>query len=187
MNVTLDLKTLKKWILDSLNIIKKENNDALLLGGFSGSVIEFLGRLLGIRAVNKYPDCFSDFLKNYLLKYYPYSDSLYYFLRSDWAHNVLAQTAVDLTCDPKAKGFHLKCNRNPTTDKHSLIIYSPEFMSDLIDAVEKFFSDIESKPDLEKRCQEVFKEIYSNSQNAIKDKVSKGELRVESGIVISNG
>lgn len=185
MNIVLDLKTLKKWMLDSLNTIKDKNNDAPLLGGFSGSIIEFLGRLLGNYGINKYPDCFKDFLMKYLPKYSSYGDSLYYFLRSDGAHNVLAQTAVDLTCDPGAKNFHLKCNRNPETDKHSLIIYSPEFMNDLIEAVEKFFSDIGSKPDLEKRCQEVFQEIYSNSQNAIKGKVIKGELKIESEIVIS--
>lgn len=187
MQITLDLKTLKKWTLDSLYTIKDKNNDALLLGGFSGSVIEFFGRLLGIHAVNKYPDCFKDFLINYLPKYSSCGDSLYYFLRSDGAHNVLAQTAASLTCDPKAQNFHLKCNHDPVSDKYSLIVYSPQFMVDLIEAVEKFFSDVESKSGLEKKCQEVFQEIYGNSQAVIKHKINTGNLKIESEIVISNG
>lgn len=184
MEHILKLNTLKKWVLDSLNIIKEKNNDALLLAGFSGSVIEFLGRLLGIHAIHKYSDCFRDFLENYLPKYSPYSDSLYYFLRSDGVHNVLAQIAVDLTCDPRTQDFHLKCNHDPKRDKYSLIIYSPRFMNDLIEAVEKCFSDIENKSNLEKRCQEVFREIYDRGHSNMLDKIKKGELKVETNLEI---
>lgn len=183
----LDLKTLKAWMLDSLNIIKDKNNDALLLGGFSGSVIEFLGRLLKIHAIDEHSKCFSDFLKNYLPNYFPYSDVLYSILRSEGAHAVLAQTAIDLTCHNDLRDFHLKCNYDQKKQRYSLIIYSPQLVSDLIQAVEKFFSDVEGDSFLEGKCQEVYRKIYRKGQCVIEKEINSGKLKVETNFEVQRG
>ena len=57
------------WIIDSLNIVK-EKNDAPLAGGFAGSVIEALGRVLlypdGEEGEGKNKKRFYEFIEKYL-------------------------------------------------------------------------------------------------------------------------
>jgi hypothetical protein len=175
----IDLETLKKWTLDSLGYIEEKKCDALILGGFSGSVIELLGRFMRLHSIKEYSNCFGDFLKEYLPKYFPYKNILYGILRCEGAHAVLAQSGVSLTCAEDMKARHLKGHYDPKMNRKSFIIYSPEFMEDLKMAVEKFFSDVEINPTLEKNCQETFIEIYNEGQKIIDNEEKSGRFKVE--------
>ena len=69
--IKIDLSTLERYILDSL---EKTKGDAPSLGGFSCAVIELLGRFLRIHQISRksngrdhYPhkEWFYDFIENY--------------------------------------------------------------------------------------------------------------------------
>jgi len=175
----IDLEILKEWMFDSLGYVEEKNCDALILGGFSGSVIELLGRFMHLHPIREYSNCFSDFLEKYLPKYFPFKNILYKILRCEGAHAVLAQSGVSLTCAENMKTLHLKGHYDPKTNKKSLIIYSPEFMNDLKVAVENFFSDVKKSPDLEEKCQETFIKIYNDGQKIIDQEIREGRFNIE--------
>ena len=115
----------------------------------------------------------------YLPKYSPFKNILYGILRCEGSHAVLAQSGVSLTCAENMKALHLKGHYDPKKNRKSLIIYSPEFMDDLKVAVFKFFSDVKMNPDLEKKCQETFIEIYNNGQKIIDQEIEKKRFNIE--------
>ncbi|HUS48574.1 MAG TPA: hypothetical protein VMZ91_00275, partial [Candidatus Paceibacterota bacterium] len=119
------------------------------------------------------------FLEKYLPRYFPFKNILYGILRCEGAHAVSAQSGVSLTSDKNMKALHLKGHCDPETKRKSLIIFSPEFMKDLKIAVEKFFSDVETNPTLEKNCQETFIEIYNKGQKIIDNEEKLGRFIVE--------
>ena len=174
-----DLKILKTWTIASLGYIREKNCDALILGGFTGSVIELLGRFMRFHPIKEYPKCFGDFLEKYLPRYFPFKNILYGILRCEGAHAVLAQSGVSLTCAEDMKVLHLKGHYDPKMDRKSLIIYSPEFLEDLTMAVEKFFSDVKSDQILENKCQATFIEIYNEGQEIINQEKRKGRFKIE--------
>ena len=143
MKFLTDLKYLEKLITDSLSYIEEKNNDATLLGGFSGSVIELLGRFMRVHKITDSPNCFGDFLEKYLPKYAPHKNILYRILRCEGAHSVIPQTGVMLTCAEETKIHYLKGYQDVETGLKGLVIYCPVFVKDLQGAVKQFFSDVE--------------------------------------------
>ena len=162
---------MKEWILESLSIIERNNCDALLLGGFSGSVIELLGRCL-CKHTNDVR-CFEDFLEDYLPKYYPYLNVLYGCLRCEGAHAILAQNGVMLSCEKDWEEKHLKYNINPETKRHSLFIYSPVFVQDLKEAINKFMDQALTDVKFQNNINKVHAEIFSKGQKIIKEEIDK--------------
>lgn len=170
----LDIQKLEQYIEDALN-----NCDATLIGGFSGSVIELLGRFLGQHNPNQYQECYKDFLKIYLPIYYSKGDLLYKLLRCEGAHAVIAQSGVKITSDTVAQNLHLKCVCDKNSEHFSLIIYLPTFISDLRKAIKNFFTDVKSEPSLTEKCQDIFNKIYKEGQDIIsQDDCSKNAIIV---------
>jgi len=182
-----DLNKLKRWITDSLYTIKKANNDAPILGGFSGSVIELLGRFLRIHPIKNHFECFSDFLKKYLPEYYNHKVILYKILRCEGAHSVLAQSGVTLTCDSKLESLHLKGHRDSKIGRVSLIIFSPKFVDDLLRTVENFFCDVAKEQILNDNCQKTLNEIYEEGQSIINKEINEKRLDIEAEGEITSG
>jgi hypothetical protein len=177
-----DLEKMEKWTLDSLGYIKDNNCDALLLGGFSGSVIELFGRYLRIHIAKKgermpYIEWFGDFLRRYLPDYLPHKHILYRNLRCEGAHAILAESGVGLSCKKEDEVYHLK----GVQDSHRkyLFIYAPKFIDDLIKAVKNFFSDIKKNPNLEKNCQKTYSEIWKYGQNIINKEQKSKRFKVD--------
>lgn len=174
-----DLNKIKNWTINSLNLIKKEN-DALLVGIFSGATIELLGRFLlfpnDIDADNgsvRNKHCFYKFIDVHLKKcdgeYIKYGELLWKFLRCEGAHAGLAQSAITLTGDDRDKNNHLKFLQFPP-NRRSLYLYIPQFMEDLIWSVEDFFYEIKRSLTLQENCQQVMNKIYQDGQQYICDK-----------------
>ena len=178
VRIEIDLNRLEEWTLDSLSVVENANCDALLLGGFSGSVIELFGKFLGIHSIDNYSACYGDFLEEYLPKYYKHKNILYGILRCEGAHAILAQSGVNLTCAENDKNSHLRGVFDVLGGNCRLVIYSPYFVKDLKNAVRKFFLDMQAKPELKKSCEEVFAKIYIKGQNIIEEEIKKGRLSI---------
>lgn len=179
-----DLERMKTWTLSSISYINKDNNwDALILGGFSGSIIEFLGRCLRIhQAANKdklSQVWYEDFLDKYMKKYYSHRNILYKILRCEGAHATLAQSGIGLTCDENYQKFHLCGIHEATVNRKFLLIYSPEFVEDLRIAVEEFFSDVKKDNVLEENCQKTFREVFQEGEDIIDKEEKEGRFKVK--------
>lgn len=172
----------KEWIIDSLNIIK-EKNDATIAGGFTGAVMNLLGRYLvhpNEISTNKNGKvfinnklCFFEFIEKYLKeydqRYLKYKDLLWNFMRCEGAHSVLARTAVVFTGDPRGENVHLNIANLVEISGRALVIFLPRFIDDLKSAVEKFFSDLDKDTCLQKRYWEVLDAMYQDGQKYIND------------------
>ena len=166
-----------KWIIDSLNIIKEEN-DAPLAGGFTGAVMNVLGRVLLYpdgEDGNKSKDCFYEFIEKYLKecdpRYLIYKEVLWKFLRCDGAHNVLAQYAVVFTGDSREESKHLTIHSDIIgLDGRALLIFLPEFIDDLKWSVEKFSYNLEQDTLLQEKHRKVVNRLLHEGQQYINDK-----------------
>ncbi len=170
-----------KWIIDSLNIIK-DKNDAPIAGGFTGAVMNVLGRVLLFpdgEDGKKSKECFYEFIEEYLKecdpRYIIHKETLWKFLRCDGAHNVLAQYGVIFSGDDGAKGKHLMVRSDFIGDngiRHSgraLLIYLPKFIDDLKWSVEKFSYNLEQDILLQKKHQKVVEKLLHKGQQYIND------------------
>ncbi len=170
------------WIIDSLNIIKCKN-DAPLAGGFTGAVVELLGRFLlypndtykgKTRVKNR--ECFYEFIDKYLkerdLRYSTHKETLWYFLRCEGAHNVLAQNAVIFTGDQREQNKHLGVHDYPFPSgikMRFLFIYLPDSIDDLKWAIEEFCNNLRQDKNLHKKYRQVMSIITRNGQKHIND------------------
>lgn len=172
----------KQWITDSLNIIK-EKNDATIAGGFTGAVMNLLGRYLlhpNEISINKNGKpfvnnklCFYEFIERYLKeydqRYSKYKDLLWHFMRCEGAHSVLARDAVVFGGEVGGEKMHLNICLIIETNGRALFIFLPRFIDDLKLAVEKFFSDLDKDPCLQEKHLQVLQVMYQDGQKYIND------------------
>ena len=171
-----------KWIIDSLDIIK-EKNDPLLAGGFTGAVMEVLGRVLLYpdgEGDNKSKKCFYEFVEKYLKECHPryliHKETLWRFSRCDGAHNVLAQYGVIFSGDSKEESKHLTIRSDfigANGIRHSgraLLVYLPRFIDDLKWSVEKFNYNLKQDTLLKEKERKVIDKLYGEGQKYINDK-----------------
>lgn len=169
------------WIIDSLSTIK-DKNDPLLAGGFTGSVMEILGRVLLFpdgEGDNKSKECFYEFIEKYLkeynFKYEIHKETLWKFSRCDGAHSALPQYGVIFSGDANAKDRHLKVRSDILDDKgmrvdgRFLVIFLPTFVDDLICSVRRFNADLERDNSLREKEQKVVNRLFSKGQKYIND------------------
>lgn len=171
----------EKWIIDSLNILK-EKNDATMAGGFTGAVMNLLGRYLvhpkeislnkktGKTFVNN-KFCFCEFIDKYMQKYdqrySKYKDLLWHFMRCEGVHSVLARDAVVFGGGVGGDAMHLNIESIVETGGRALFIFLPKFIDDLKLAVEKFYSDLNSDKLLREKQQQVLELMYQEGQKYI--------------------
>ncbi|MDO8659789.1 MAG: hypothetical protein Q7K54_04290 [Candidatus Parcubacteria bacterium] len=168
------------WIIDSLNIIK-EKNDAPLLGGFAGAVMELLGRILlfqdgeGDRDNKKR---FCEFIEKYLKdcnsKYSIYKETLWKFMRCDGSHAVLAQYGVVFGGEENDKEKHLTIrsdfkdsNGDLVQNKRALFLSTPKFSEDLIWSVKKFAYNLNQDTSLQCKAKKVMDRLENEGQQYI--------------------
>lgn len=170
-----------RWIIDSLNTIK-EKNDPLLAGGFTGSVMEILGRILLFpdgEGDNKSKKCFYKFIEEYLKECHPrysiHKETLWRFSRCDGAHSVLPQYGVIFSGDVDEESKHLTvrsdiCDgQGRLVEGRFLFIYLPTFINDLIWSIEKFNYNLEQDVLLKEKERKVVDKLYHRGQKYINE------------------
>jgi len=126
--------------------------DALLIGGFAGSVMELLGRMLFLPNKNaNSTDCIYLFIKKYLSKqnnkYEEYKEIFVHLFRNGGAHSVMPKGGVNITSDPPSENLHLTIKRDSKSyplDCFWFTIFLPTFQKDLTNVVLAFASDAEN-------------------------------------------
>jgi len=143
---------LKKHIPNSIKLA-----DALLIGGFAGSVMELLGKMLFLPNKNaNSTDCIYLFIKKYLSKqnnkYEEYRKIFVHLFRHGGAHSVMPKGGVNITSDPPSENLHLTIKpdyKSLPLDYFWFTIFLPTFKKDLTNAVLAFASDAENNQTLQ--------------------------------------
>lgn len=171
---------LKKHITNAIDL-----TDNILLGGFAGSVMELLGRILFFpnEKANSTDRIFR-FIKEYLGRqnkdYETYKEIFVFLLRNGGAHCVLPKQGVNLTGDPRAEELHLTLKKDYNSpDYYWFTIFSPKFKKDLKNAVLDFVFKAGKDEKLQNNYLAVMEKIAEEGNDFLKEKITKGEYRVE--------
>lgn len=170
--------------------------DSLLIGGFAGSVMEIIGRMLFYPKEDKVnsADRIYRFIKDYLSKedtrYETYKENIYSLFRNGGAHCILPKGGINITGDPSSERFHLHINRDANSlplEFYWFTIYLPKFKTDLKNAIIAFVTDAEKYPSLENNYSAVIKNIVKEGNVFLREKVNKGEYKVDSEYINLKG
>lgn len=175
---------LKKDIIDTLELIKK-NNSNLILGSFCGSVIEFLGQFLRYPSIGigESKNCFCEFVEEFLSKqnsnYSKYKELLWEDFRNGGAHSVLPKGAVVLTGADEEKEHHLEIMEDPTKNRYYLVISTPIFVDDLKRSILEFIKRAEADPSLTNSYVETIKKHAKDGQDYIRLFILKNGINTD--------
>ena len=173
---------LTKDVINSLNLIEKEN-DNLLLGSFCGAVIELLGTILLLPQRAGSGECFKKFIEKFLSKrdpaYDTYKDLLWDDLRNGGAHSILPKGGIVLTGDKRESSKHLKIGRDPDTRRIYLVIFTPKFLDDLRQSVLEFVSEAQKDPTLASNYKNTILGIVRDGKKSIVNKLNRSGLKID--------
>ena len=185
-NLTFDF--LKIHITSSI-----DSADSLLIGGFAGSVMELLGRILSFpneRANST--DRIYCFIKEYLSKqnkdYENFKEVFAFPFRNGGAHCVMPKAGVNLTSDVRSKELHLTLKKDYNfrpLDYYWFTILLPQFKIDLKNSILDFVSKAEKDQVIQDNYLAVFKVIAEEGNNFFRVKVSGGQYKVKPDQYIS--